>query len=151
MARGNCRPSASRARRPAGATATSAPVDVNVISTTSTAPRLHASGNELVDAACYNETEGWQCWRGGGSACAGISYTVAGMQQLVNAIRSAGANNYINGLMSWLDSEHTSYLAWTWNNWDCSQGPALVSDYSGDATPYGAGYEAHLQSLTSSG
>ena len=167
----------------------------------------------------FNETEGWQCWRDGGSACAGISYTVAGMQQLVNAIRSAGANNvimlggleysndltqwlqyepadpdgnlvaswhsynfntcstqscwtsqvapviakvpvvageigendcadgYISPLMSWLDSQSTSYLAWTWNNWDCSQGPALITGYSGSPTPYGTGYRTHLQSL----
>ena len=39
------------------------------------------------------------------------------------------------------------YLAWTWNNWDCSQGPALVTDWVGDPTPYGAGYQAHLVSL----
>jgi aryl-phospho-beta-D-glucosidase BglC (GH1 family) len=167
----------------------------------------------------FNETEGWQCWLNGGSSCVGISYTVAGMQTLVNAVRGAGANNvimlggleysndltqwlayeptdpdhnlaaswhsynfntcstqscwtsqiapvaaavpviageigendcadtYINPLMTWMDSEHISYLAWTWNNWDCSQGPALVTDWVGDPTPYGAGYESHLQSL----
>jgi hypothetical protein len=167
----------------------------------------------------YNETEGWQCWLNGGSSCVGISYTVAGMQSMVNAIRGAGANNvimlggleyandltqwltyepadpdhnlvaswhsynfntcdtqscwasqiapvaavvpviageigendcadtYLNSLLPWLDSEKISYLAWTWNNWDCSQGPALITDYAGDPTPYGAGYQAHLQSL----
>ena len=170
-------------------------------------------------ADSYNETEGWQCWRGGGSSCVGISYTVAGMQSMVNAIRGAGANNvimlggleyandltqwlayepadpdhnlvaswhsynfntcstlscwtsqiapvaaavpviageigendcadtYLNSLMTWLDTEHISYLAWTWNNWDCSQGPALITDYAGDATAYGAGYQAHLVTL----
>ncbi|HEY4854118.1 MAG TPA: cellulase family glycosylhydrolase, partial [Streptosporangiaceae bacterium] len=167
----------------------------------------------------FNETEGWQCWLSGGSSCVGISYTVAGMQTLVSAVRSAGANNvimlggleysndltqwlaheptdpahnlvaswhsynfntcktqdcwtsqiapvaasvpvvagemgendcadtYINPLMTWMDSQHISYLAWTWNNWDCSQGPALVTDWVGDPTPYGAGYQAHLVSL----
>ncbi len=40
----------------------------------------------------YNETEGWQCWLNGGSSCVGISYTVAGMQSLVNAVRSTGAS-----------------------------------------------------------
>jgi endoglucanase len=57
------------------------------------------------------------------------------------------ADGYVNPLMSWLDSQSTSYLAWTWNNWDCSQGPALITDYAGDATPYGAGYQSHLVSL----
>ena len=170
-------------------------------------------------ADSYNETEGWQCWRDGGSSCVGISYPVAGMQSMVNAIRGTGASNvimlggleyandltqwlayepadpdhnlvaswhsynfntcstqscwtsqvapvaatvpviageigendcadtYLTPLMSWLDSAHISYLAWTWNNWDCSQGPALITDYGGDPTAFGAGYQAHLQSL----
>jgi len=164
----------------------------------------------------YDETEGWQCWRNGGSSCVGISYPVAGMQTLVNTIRGTGASNvimlggleyandltqwltykpsdpdnnlvaswhsynfnscsssscwtsqvapvaasvplvtgelgendcahgYIDSLMSWLDSEQASYLAWTWNTWDCSSGPALISDYSGTPTAYGVGYKAHL-------
>jgi len=37
---------------------------------------------------------GWQCWRKGGT-CSGISYKVAGMQAMVNAVRSTGANNVI--------------------------------------------------------
>jgi endoglucanase len=168
----------------------------------------------------YNETEGWQCWLNGGSDCVGISYSVAGMQTLVNAVRSAGANNvimlggleysndltqwlsyeptdpdhnlvaswhsynfntcdtqscwtsqvapviaqvpviageigendcadtYIDPLMTWLDSENTSYLAWAWNaDFNCSTGPGLITDYNGDPTAYGAGYESHLQAL----
>jgi endoglucanase len=168
----------------------------------------------------FNETEGWQCWLNGGSSCVGISYPVAGMQTLVNAVRGAGANNvimlggieyandltqwltyeptdpdgnlvaswhsynfntcstqscwtsqvapvaakvpviageigendcadtYIDPLMTWLDSESISYLAWAWNaDFNCSQGPGLITDYDGAPTAYGAGYEAHLQSL----
>jgi len=59
------------------------------------------------------------------------------------------AGTYIDPLMTWLDSENTSYLAWTWDDWsgDCSSGPTLITDYSGDATAYGAAYKAHLQSL----
>jgi endoglucanase len=168
----------------------------------------------------YNETEGWQCWLNGGSDCVGISYSVAGMQTLVNAVRSTGASNvimlggleysndltqwlsyeptdpdhnlvaswhsynfntcstqacwtsqvapviaqvpviageigendcadtYIDPLMTWLDSENTSYLAWAWNaDFNCSTGPGLITDYSGDPTAYGAGYESHLQAL----
>ena len=50
--------------------------------------------------------------------------------------------------MSWLDSESTSYLAWAWNaDFNCSSGPGLISDYTGTPTGYGAGVEAHLQSL----
>jgi hypothetical protein len=167
-----------------------------------------------------NETEGWQCWRGGGSDCVGISYPVAGMQTLVNAVRSTGASNvimlggleyandltqwltyeptdpdhnlvaswhsynfnacntqscwsseiapviakvpviageigendcaddYIDPLMTWLDSEDTSYLAWAWNaDFNCSSGPGLITNYDGAATAFGAGFQSHLRSL----
>jgi endoglucanase len=167
-----------------------------------------------------NETEGWQCWLNGGSDCVGISYAVAGMQTLVNAVRSTGASNvimlgglewandltqwlayeptdpdhnlvaswhsynfnacnnqscwtsqiapviakvpviageigendcadsYVDPLMTWLDSEDTSYLAWAWNtDFNCASGPGLITNYDGDATAFGAGYESHLQAL----
>jgi endoglucanase len=167
-----------------------------------------------------NETEGWQCWRNGGSDCVGISYPVAGMQTLVDAVRSTGASNvimlggleyandltqwltyeptdpdhnlvaswhsynfnacntescwtsqvapviakvpviageigendcaddYIDPLMTWLDSEDTSYLAWAWNaDFNCSTGPGLITNYNGTATAFGAGYESHLETL----
>jgi endoglucanase len=73
----------------------------------------------------YNETEGWQCWRSGGSACVGISYSVAGMQTLVTAVRGTGANNvimlggleYSNDLTQWLsyepaDPDHNLAASW---------------------------------------
>jgi endoglucanase len=61
-----------------------------------------------------NSAEGWQCWATG-SPCTGISYPVAGMQQMVNAVRGAGANNvimlggeeYSNDLTGWLANEPT--------------------------------------------
>lgn len=47
----------------------------------------------------YNEPQGisWPIWRNGGSAC---GFTVVGMQQLYNAVRSTGATNlvFIGGL-----------------------------------------------------
>jgi endoglucanase len=54
------------------------------------------------------------------------------------------AHGYIDTLMRWMDSHGASYLAWTWNTWNCSSGPALVSDYSGTPTNFGAGYKSHL-------
>jgi endoglucanase len=72
-----------------------------------------------------NETEGWQCWLNGGSSCVGIGYPVAGMQSLVNAVRSTGANNvimlggleYSNDLTQWLqyepaDPDHNLTASW---------------------------------------
>ena len=57
------------------------------------------------------------------------------------------STSYINPLTTWLDSVGSTYMAWTWNNWDCSTGPSLISDYTGTATAYGAGYKAHLLAL----
>jgi len=54
-------------------------------------------------ADSFNETEGWQCWLNGGSSCVGISYPVAGMQTLVNAVR--GGLEYSNDLTEWLQYE----------------------------------------------
>jgi hypothetical protein len=168
--------------------------------------------------ATGSDTTGWQCWLSGGT-CAGISYQVAGMQAMVNAVRSAGASNvlmlggleysneltswlqfkptdpdnnlvaswhsynfntcssqscwtsqvapvaasvpvvageigendcaggYVDPLTAWMDSEGISYLAWTWNTWPCTSGPALITDYTGTPTAYGAAYKAHLLSL----
>ncbi len=58
-----------------------------------------------------NETEGWQCWLHGGN-CAGIGYRVAGMQSLVNAVRSTGAGNVIMlGGLAWAD-DLTQWLSY---------------------------------------
>ena len=170
--------------------------------------------------ATGSTTTGWECWLDGGT-CPGIGYQVAGMQSMVNAVRSTGATNvlmlggeeyandltdwlqyeptdpdnnlvaswhsysgntcdtltcwtsevepviesvpviageigegdcagtYIDSLTSWLESENTSFLAWTWDDWanGCASGPTLITDYAGDPTPYGAAYQAILQAL----
>lgn len=184
-------------------------------------------GNSSVIFDVYNEpypdsnqdtTAAWQCWLNGGT-CPGVSFQAAGMQELVNTIRNAGATNiimlggveyanslsqwltyrpsdpdnnlaaswhsynfnycntqscwdstvapvqqqvpviageigendcadgYINTLMPWMDSHGASYLGWTWDTWDCASGPALISDYNGTPTNFGAGYQAHLAAL----
>jgi endoglucanase len=61
------------------------------------------------------------------------------------------ADDYIDPLMAYLDSKSTSYLAWAWNaSFSCATGPGLITSYSGTPTPYGAGYQHHLQSLARS-
>jgi endoglucanase len=72
-----------------------------------------------------NETEGWNCWLHGGGACVGIPYNVAGMQTMVDAVRSTGANNVLmlgglewsNDLSQWLshepvDPDHDLAASW---------------------------------------
>jgi endoglucanase len=194
-------------------------------------------GNDAVIFDLFNEpyasratgsaVSGWQCWLNGGT-CPGISYQVAGMQAMVNAVRSTGATNvimvggeeyandlgtpgstsdpsiltnlptdpdhdiavswhsynfnacntqpcwtsqvqpviaqvpviageigendcasgYVTPLMTWLDSQQTSYLAWAWNaDFKCRTGPGLISDYGGTPTGYGAGVKSHLLSV----
>ncbi len=71
------------------------------------------------------ESEGWRCWLHGGSDCVGIPYQVAGMQTMVNAVRSTGANNVLmlgglewsNDLSHWLaykpvDPDHNLAASW---------------------------------------
>ena len=52
--------------------------------------------------------------------------------------------NYIDGYMSWADTNGVSYLGWTWNTWDCSSGPAMISDYKGTPTGLGSAFKSHL-------
>ncbi|MEU9240922.1 cellulose binding domain-containing protein [Streptomyces sp. NPDC048385] len=170
------------------------------------------------DRATSTTAQAWQCWRDGGT-CPGIGYEVAGMQDLVDSIRGAGARNvimigglaysndlsqwltykptdpagnlvaayhgynfntcadascwnstlapvaaqvplvageigentcshaFVDQAMKWFDDRGLSYLGWTWNTWDCSSGPSLISDYSGTPTAYGAGLRDHLQAI----
>jgi endoglucanase len=75
-------------------------------------------GNPAVLFDLFNEpypdnnqdtTAAWTCWKNGGT-CQGVSYPVAGMQSLVDAVRGTGATNvimaggvnYANSLSQWL-------------------------------------------------
>jgi endoglucanase len=70
------------------------------------------------------ESEAWHCWLHGGH-CAGIPYSVAGMQTLVNTVRATGAKNvlmlgglgYASDLTEWLeyepiDPDHNLAASW---------------------------------------
>ncbi|WUH93414.1 cellulose binding domain-containing protein [Streptomyces sp. NBC_00433] len=57
------------------------------------------------------------------------------------------AHSFVDGFMNWLDAHRLSYLGWTWNTWDCSSGPSLISAYDGTPTAYGLGLKNHLASL----
>jgi endoglucanase len=182
------------------------------------APVFDLFNEPYPDRATSTATQAWECWRDGGT-CPGISYQVAGMQDLVDSIRSAGAKNvtmiggpaysndlsqwltyrptdpagnlvaayhvynfntcasescwnstlapvaaqvplvageigentcshaFVDQVMKWFDDRGLSYLGWTWNTWDCSSGPSLISDYTGTPTAYGIGLRDHLQAI----
>jgi hypothetical protein len=57
------------------------------------------------------------------------------------------AHGFIDTYMAWADARAISYLGWTWNPWDCRQGPALVTDLGGTPTPFGQGLRDHLLAL----
>jgi len=57
------------------------------------------------------------------------------------------AHGFIDPYMAWADAHNVSYLGWTWNTWDCSSGPALITDYSGTPTAFGIGLRDHLAAL----
>ena len=59
------------------------------------------------------------------------------------------AHGFIDTLMNWADAHGVGYLGWTWNAWDCSSGPALISDYSGTATAFGQGLKSRLATVSS--
>jgi endoglucanase len=58
------------------------------------------------------------------------------------------AHGFVDGLMNWADRNNIGYLGWTWNTWDCSSGPSLISDYNGTATNYGQGLKARLATVS---
>lgn len=59
------------------------------------------------------------------------------------------AHGFVDKYMRWADTRRISYLGWTWNVWGCGAGPALIKDYKGTPTPFGAGLRAHLRARNS--
>jgi endoglucanase len=59
------------------------------------------------------------------------------------------AHTYIDQYMNWADAHGISYLGWTWDTWNCSSGPALISSYDGTPTAFGVGFRDHLAGLSS--
>ena len=57
-------------------------------------------------------------------------------------------HSFIDTLMNWADSHAVGYLGWTWNTWDCSSGPSLISNYDGTATAFGQGLKNRLASVS---
>jgi len=87
----------------------------------------------------FNSCAGTPCWDGTIGAVAAAHPVVTG-----ELGENDCAHGFIDTYMPWADSHGVSYLGWTWNTWDCSSGPALVTTYDGTATGFGQGLKAHL-------
>ena len=59
------------------------------------------------------------------------------------------AAGFVTTVMNWADAHGVGYLGWTWNAWNCNTGPALITDYTGNATPFGQGVKARLATVSS--
>ncbi len=58
------------------------------------------------------------------------------------------ATSYIDGMMRFADAHGIGYLGWAWDlggGWKCYGGQAMISDWEGDPTPYGAGFRDHFR------
>jgi len=53
-------------------------------------------------------------------------------------------HGYVDQLMTWADTKGVHYLGWTWNTWNCGDGPALISGYDGTPTNFGVGVKNHF-------
>ncbi|WP_433294667.1 cellulase family glycosylhydrolase [Actinoplanes sp. CA-030573] len=58
------------------------------------------------------------------------------------------AHGFVDGLMNWADAHGIGYLGWTWNTWDCSTGPSLISNHDGTPTNYGLGLKNRLATVS---
>ncbi|MGX4688859.1 cellulase family glycosylhydrolase [Streptomyces sp. JNUCC 63] len=58
------------------------------------------------------------------------------------------SHGFVDKVMKWFDDRNLSYLGWTWNTWDCSSGPSLISAYDGTPTAFGVGLRDHLRALS---
>ncbi len=57
------------------------------------------------------------------------------------------ASTYVDPYMKFADRYGISYLGWAWDTYDCGAFPALISNYRGTPTRYGAGLRDHLAAL----
>ncbi len=57
------------------------------------------------------------------------------------------AHGYLDSVLPWLDGHNAGYLGWGWATHDCAGFPALISNYDGTPTAFGAGLRDHLAAL----
>lgn len=81
------------------------------------------------DQLIKDQDQAWKCVRDGGSACPGFQFEIAGMQDLVDAVRSTRARNLImspgiawtNDLTRWVEfkpKDPANYIAASWHSYN---------------------------------
>ncbi|MGQ4336323.1 cellulase family glycosylhydrolase, partial [Streptomyces hayashii] len=81
--------------------------------------------NSCADAGCWNST---------------LAPVAARVPLVAGEIgENTCSHGFVDQVMKWFDDHGLSYLGWTWNTWDCSTGPSLISGYDGTPTAYGTG------------
>lgn len=99
---------------------------------------IHIYGPPPHDTACTSPG----CWNA----------TIAPVAKQVPVVIGEMGNmdcrsSVVDPLMDWADQHSVSYLAWGWVTSDCAAEPALITDYGGTPTPYGAAVRDHLLTL----
>ena len=90
----------------------------------------------------FNPCNNQSCWD------AQIAPVAAQVPVLASEIgENTCSHDFIDPLMVWLDSKGIGYLGWTWNTWNCRNGPSLISNYDGTPTAYGIGLKEHIANL----
>jgi hypothetical protein len=95
-------------------------------------------------SACNTEA----CWN------STIAPLAANLPVITGEMGESGCKHtYIDRYMPWADRHGVSYLGWAWDStsppsgWRCSGGPALIKNYDGTPTAFGAGLKSHLARL----
>lgn len=102
--------------------------------------------NEPFPDSNTDATGAWQCWAATTtSSCPGVAYPVVGMQGMLNAVRAAGATNFVmlggieyaNDLSQWLTYEPTDPVNNIGASWHVYTNSNYTSNHTlaADATP----------------
>lgn len=90
----------------------------------------------------FNQCNNATCW----------DTTVAPVAAVVPVVTTElGSNDcapgFITSFMDWADAHGVGYDGWSWNTYNCSSGPALISSFTGTPTAMGVALQSRLLAL----
>lgn len=92
-----------------------------------------------------NPCNSTECWSSTVAAVARLHPVIAGELGEFDC-----RHTFIDQFMNWADANGVSYLGWSWNTYDCANGPSLIASADGTPTAFGAGLHLHLQQTSAS-